>query len=177
MKNVFLFALFALFIQQSLQQNPAPFFINYTLDRLAEGDTFLIGAGPQVLAVTPQGEFGEGWQDLMLELERTTINNAEGEWIYEWETPNGEDFTLINDNGHLVVVGDDYREDLSPLASAQSGVPIEVLPVFVDVLFASVSNDVYVLDTEIQSISAIEAYQLGMAGSQVVVDENIENEN
>lgn len=83
----------------------------------------------------------------------------------------------VSDNGHLVVVGDDYREDLSPLASAQSGVPIEVLPVFVDVLFASVSNDVYVLDTEIQSISAIEAYQLGMAGSQVVVEGNIETEN
>ena len=102
MKYITLFILSVFFIQLSLQQNPAPFFINYTLERLAEGDTFTLGSGPQVLTVTPQGEFGEGWQDLTLNLERTQVNNPDGEWIYEWETLNGEVFSLVDDKGHLV---------------------------------------------------------------------------
>jgi len=178
MKYISLFILSVLFIQLSLQQNPAPFFINYTLDRLADGDTFTLGSGPQVLTVTPQGEFGEGWQDLTLNLERTQVNNAAGEWIYEWETLNGEVFSLTDDNGHLVVVGDDgYREDLTYAVASESGLPVEAVPAVVGILFTSVSNDVYVLDTEINSISAAEAYYLGLTGAQVVVEGNVENEN
>jgi len=165
MNFLYLLILSALFIQLSLQQNPGPLFVNYTLDRLADGDTFLIGSGPQGLIVTPQGEFGEGWENLILNLERTPLNNAEGEWTYEWETLNGESFVAIDDNGHLVIVGDGYREDLTYFVASESGVSIEALPDVIEILFESVMNDVYVRNTTIDSISATEAYYLGSTGA------------
>jgi len=173
MNNPYTFIFLFFTLQLSLQQNPGPFFADFTLDKLGDGDTFLIASGAQGLVVTPQGEFGEGWEDLILELERVALpNNAEGEWIYEWETLEGQVFEIIDDNGQLIQVGDDSSEEnLSEYIASETGIPAVALPGVMEGLFGAIMNDVYVKDTNIQSISATEAYTLGSGGANNAVEE------
>ena len=171
MNSLCLFILSVLFIQLSFQQGSlqeglGPVFIYYTLDSLEAGAVYLVGYGSQGLQITPEGEFLEGWQDLMLELERVSLNNAEGEWIYEWVYPDGEVYKVIDENGHMITVSDHgYYSDDTELVAAESGLSVSELPDAMDSVFASVIYDVYVRDPTIESISAAEAHYLGLTGA------------
>ncbi len=153
--------------QQTIQERLDPSFIDETLNILESGAVFLFGYGSQGLQVTPEGEFLQGWQDLMLELERVSLlNNAEGEWIYEWVYPDGEVYKLIDEEGHLITVSDNgYYEDNTEYIAAQSGLAVSEVSGSADSLIASVIYDVYVRDPTIESISAAEAYYLGINGT------------
>jgi len=90
---------------------------------------------------------------------------------------NGEVFEIIDDNGQLVVVGDDYREDITAYVASETGLPVAALPGVMDGLFESIMNDVYVKNNTIQSISAAEAYILGSGGAGNSIEGSLENEN